>query len=86
MKTLADLSEAIFKQLDRVTDPNLKGEELHEEYTRSDKVATLATAFINASAVSLKAALAAADNLADTQMPSMLGLPAPRGKEVKELE
>lgn len=46
MKTLTDLNAALFKQLDRLNNDNLKGEELQQEVERAKAVAMVASQVI----------------------------------------
>ena len=78
--TLADLNNHLFIQLERVNSEDLSGDKLNEEIKRSDAVTNLAGTIIDNAALSLKAALAVANSLAEIQMPSMLESPPKPGK------
>jgi len=78
--SLVDLNNHLFMQLERLNDEELSGDKLEVEIKRAESITNVAKAIIDNGALSLKVALAAAGNLADIQMPAMLELPAPNGK------
>lgn len=52
---MTDLHNHLFAQLERLSDEDLKGDELKQEIERSQAVTKVSTAIINNAALSLKA-------------------------------
>ena len=55
-KTLTDLNNILFDQIDRLNNTKLKGEELKEEIERADSVSRIATQIVQNANTVLKAA------------------------------
>ena len=71
--TLGDLNNHLFAQLERLTDDEIKGEELREELMRADAVSKIAQQIIANSSLVLKAQKVADDFMnADSKIPRML--------------
>ncbi len=74
--TLGDLNNHLFAQLERLSDEDLKGEDLKEEITRSKAVSDVATRIIANANVVLQAKKAANDFLEEYgiegKLPKML--------------
>ena len=83
--SLVDLNNHLFMQLERLNDEELSGDKLEVEIKRAESITNVAKAIIDNGALSLKVTLAAAGNLAEIQMPAMLELPAPKGKNQTQL-
>lgn len=70
---LGDLNQYLFKQLKRLDDEELKGEELKEEMDRSAAVAKVATTIVNNANLILQAQKFKDDKWnADAELPKML--------------
>ncbi len=54
-KNLADLNEILFAQLDRLSNPELKGDELTAEINRTEAITKVAGQFINSANTTLNA-------------------------------
>lgn len=70
---LIDLNNHMFAQMERLSDENMKEEDLAKEINRSKAVSNLAAQMINNASLALKAAVAINDGLLKTP-PAMLGL------------
>ena len=71
--TLGDLNNHLFAQLERLTDEDLKGEELKTELLRAEAVTSVSQQIIANAAVVLKAKKMSSDSFdADLVMPKML--------------
>ena len=71
--TLGDLNNHLFAQLERLTDDEIKGEELREELLRADAVSKIAQQIIANGSLVLKAQKVADDFMnADSKIPRML--------------
>ena len=71
--TLGDLNNHLFAQLERLTDDEIKGEELREELMRADAVSKIAQQIIANGSLVLKAQKVADDFMnADSKIPRML--------------
>lgn len=71
--TLGDLNNHLFAQLERLTDDEIKGEELREELLRADAVSKIAQQIIANGSLVLKAQKVSDDFMnADSKIPRML--------------
>ncbi len=72
--TLGDLNNHLFAQLERLSDEEIKGEELQEEITRARAVTSVAGQIINNANTVLQAKKLQAETLGreETQIPKML--------------
>ena len=70
---LIDLNNHMFAQMERLSDEDLKGDDLTEEITRSKAVSNLAIQIINNARLALNATVAINDGLLKTP-PEMLGI------------
>jgi len=70
---LIDLNNHMFAQMERLSDEDLKGDDLTEEITRSKAVSNLATQIINNARLALSATVAINEGLLKSP-PEMLGL------------
>lgn len=71
--TLGDLNNHLFAQLERLTDEDIKGDELREELIRAEAVSSIAQQIIANGALVLKAQKLASDSLdANVKLPKML--------------
>lgn len=71
--TLGDLNNHLFAQLERLSDEDLTGEELHEEIQRAKAVNDVASRIIANGSLVLQARKLADDKLnADKELPKML--------------
>lgn len=71
--TLGDLNNHLFAQLERLSDEDVKGEELREELLRAQAVAGIAQQIIANGSLVLKAQKIADEfTNADTKIPKML--------------
>jgi len=68
-----DLNNHLFLQLERLSDEDLKGDELSVEIKRSHAVANVAKGIIENGRLALQARKAVSDGLID-EIPSMLGV------------
>ena len=72
--TLTDLNNHLFAQLERLSDEDLKGEELKEELQRSSAVSKVAQNIINNGSLVLQAQKFKDEKLdAESEMPKLLG-------------
>ena len=71
--TLGDLNNHLFAQLERLSDEELKGDQLKEEIERAKSVAIISTRIIENGSLVLEAKKLADDRFnAETQIPKML--------------
>lgn len=71
--SLRDLNNHLFAELERLSDEDLKGEELTEEISRAKAIGSVAGRVIENSALTLSAAKFVDDHMnADLQLPSYL--------------
>lgn len=71
--TLKDLNNHLFAQLERLSDEDLKGEELAEEINRAKSVTSVATQIISNGSLILEAIKVTDKRLdADTKVPKLL--------------
>ena len=71
--TLGDLNNHLFAQLERLSDEDVKGEELREELLRAQAVAGIAQQIIANGSLALKAQKISDEfTNADTKIPKML--------------
>lgn len=72
-KTLGDLNDNLFAQMERLNNKNLKGEELKEEITRAKAVTSIAEQIIANGSLVLEAQKAMSDSInANAKLPKML--------------
>ena len=71
--TLGDLNNHLFIQLEKLSDEDLKGEELKEEVTRTKAISLIAKQIIDNGTLVLEAKKVAEESLnADIELPRML--------------
>lgn len=71
--TLGDLNNHLFAQLERLSDEDIKGDELKEELMRADAISSIAQQIISNGALALKAQQMVANSLdANVKIPKML--------------
>ena len=71
--TLGDLNNHLFMQLEKLSDEDLKGEELKEEVTRTKAISLIAKQIIENGTLVLEAKKVAEESLnADIELPRML--------------
>ena len=71
--TLGDLNNHLFAQLERLSEEDLKGDELKEEIERAKSVAIISSKVIENGSLVLEAKKLADDRMdADTKLPKML--------------
>lgn len=71
--TLGDLNNHLFAQLERLSDEDLKGEDLREEIERSKSITHIAAKIIENGSLILDAKKMVADSMnADTKLPQLL--------------
>ena len=71
--TLGDLNNHLFMQLEKLSDEDLKGEELKEEVTRTKAISLIAKQIIDNGTLVLEAKKVAEESLnADIELPRML--------------
>lgn len=71
--TLGDLSNHLFAEVERLSDEDLKGDELKEEMERSDAIAKVATKIIDNANLILQAVKFRDDRMVDEELPRLLG-------------
>ena len=71
--TLGDLSNHLFAEVERLSDEDLKGEELKEEMERSEAIAKVATKIIDNASLILQAVKFRDDRMIDEDLPRLLG-------------
>ena len=69
---LGDLNDHLFAQLERLSDEELKGDDLAQEITRAQAVTSVACQIINGGALALKARVAMANHISGKELPKML--------------
>ena len=71
--TLGDLNNHLFAQLEKLSDDDLKGEELKEEVTRTKAISLIAKQIIDNGTLVLEAKKMVEDSInADIELPRML--------------
>lgn len=70
---LIDLNDHLFCELERLSDEDLKGEQLKEEISRAKSVSNVAAQIINNASLALKGQIAINDGLIK-RAPQMLGI------------
>ena len=71
--TLGDLNNHLFMQLEKLSDEDLKGEELKEEVTRTKAISLISKQIIDNGTLVLEAKKVAEESLnADIELPKML--------------
>ena len=71
--TLGDLNNHLFMQLEKLSDEDLKGEELKEEVTRTKAISLIAKQIIDNGTLVLEAKKVVEESLnADIELPKML--------------
>lgn len=71
--TLKDLNNHLFAEIERLSDEDLKGEELYEEIERARAISSVATQIISNGELVVKAKKAFDDvNNSDMKLPAML--------------
>jgi hypothetical protein len=73
---LTDLNDALFAQLERLTDENLTAEQITTELQRTTSVVQLADRIVDTARLQLDGARFIADNNGSKQLPASLGLPS----------
>ena len=72
--TLVDLQDALFAQIDRLSDPNMKGERLADEVARTKSLCNLSSKVIESRKLGLDGWKAAQDaGIAPTRQPLAIG-------------
>lgn len=71
--TLGDLSNHLFAELERLSDEDIKGDELKEEMERSEAIAKVATKIIDNANLILQAVKFRDDRMVDEDLPRLLG-------------
>lgn len=69
---LSDLNNHLFAQLERLSDEDLKGDELKQEIARSKAVKSIAQEIISAGELALEAQKELGHSIRDGQLPEML--------------
>jgi hypothetical protein len=70
--SLYDLNDHLFERLERLTDDDVKGEELLEEIKRTDAVVKISSQILNNANLLLKAKIAAANAPDPMKLPAMI--------------
>jgi len=70
---LIDLNNHLFAEMERLSDEDLKGDELQEEICRAKSVSNVAAQIINNASLALRAQIAINDGLIE-RAPQMLGI------------
>ena len=71
-KTLTDLNDHLFKQIERLNNPDLQGDRLYEEVNRTGSLVSLAGKVIDNARLALDAEVKLADMPAANRRPKML--------------
>lgn len=71
--TLGDLNNHLFAEIERLSDEDLKGEELKEEMSRAHAISNVATKVIDNASLVLQATKFKEDKLMDEELPRLLG-------------
>lgn len=72
LPTMTTVHNELFKQLQRLNDDNLKGDELKREVERSNAVTALSQTMINNATLVLKAHLGVANSVGSVSMPKLI--------------
>lgn len=72
MPTMTEVHSELFKQLKRLNDDSLKGDDLKREVERSNAVTSLSQTMINNAALVLKAHLSVANSIGSVDMPELI--------------
>ena len=73
-KNLSDLNEILFRQLERLSDPELTGEALDAEISRTEAITKVSGQFINSANTTLNALKLKNDTMdATLKLPPVLG-------------
>ncbi len=70
--TLGDLNNHLFAQLERLSEEELKGDELREEISRAKAITDVAEQIISNGSLVIAAKKAVSEGLIETQLPKML--------------
>ena len=81
MPTLTGLHNELFKQLKRLNDDELKGDDLKREVERSHAVTSLSQTMINNASLVLKAHLGIANSVGTVTMPALITREDPTGRD-----
>lgn len=76
--SLADLHEILFEQLERISNPDLSGEELNQEIRRGQAISNISAQIINNGNLTIKAIQSKLDIPANENLPSFLDVGAPK--------
>lgn len=76
--SLADLHEILFEQLERISNPDLSGEELNEEIRRGQAISNISAQIINNGNLAIKAIQSKLDIPANENLPGFLDVGAPK--------
>lgn len=80
--TLMNLNDMLFKQMQKLSDPTLKGDELKEEIVRADSMNDMSKVIISNAELCLRAQVAQSEKMACIQqLPRMLDVGS--GRTVK---
>lgn len=71
--TLGDLNNHLFAEIERLSDEDLKGDELKEEMSRVHAISNVATKIIDNANLVLQATKFRDDRMIDEELPRLLG-------------
>jgi len=71
-KTLTELNDYLFDQLSRLSNPDLSGDELEHELSRSKGIEGISKEIVSNARLSLDAQIKVGETISKTQLPKML--------------